>query len=698
MSLKEDDDLTTVQDSEEEIELESHGAKEEIFKALLEKSSEIVDKINALTTQEHPSLVIDYDYLLNDSEICDKYFSINSVEFVKNVKRLGGAALQIYKEYHDNEELEFETRVRISDPMLARPLRTISAKKVNKGVVVSTATINSISKNTIAIVEKWGICYNCNQESEYTGSRKCPNCGERDFRLKISKSKSTDYQFLEIQEMGNDSGAVPISYTLKLYGPDLVLKFQPGDNIRFSGVVKLEKTTGPQSNNINQQNDEEFSQDMLFEMVIEALHVEKIGKENEKEKDKLDKKDIDYIRRLRADNTDRSLTELLVSQFASHIYGNELIKEILLTQGASSLMFHVLMVGAPSTGKTQLARFSSKISPIGMFSAGKGSSGVGLTAATIPDKSGVMKLVVGPVVLCDGGLVGVDELDKISLNDQYHFLEAMEDGTVEVHKGGINATLNARTSITACANPITGHYDEYKNLIDNVKIPVPLLTRFDLIYIMKDKPNKETDTQIASHIGKVFSRMTKANDPQKQAEIEFLRKYFKYIKTVLPPTQDITEDVTALMDRYYPNLRQSGNDSNTTTITPRQVYGIYTIAVARSRLLLKEKVEKEDMDRAIHLMNEVMKTSGTDVVTGQVDMGIMYKTPLRKLSDKLKIMEVVNALTKNGSEAVPRGLIIESLVKDGGVPEFKAEELFRRLYDEGGLLEPKAGYFILNRG
>jgi replicative DNA helicase Mcm len=690
-----EDDITTVQD-EQEIELESHSAKEEIFKGLLEKSQEIVEKINALTTMEHPSLIIDYDYLLDNIAICEKYFLLNSVEFVKNVKLLGAAALEIYKEYHpDDEELEFETRVRISDPMMARPLRTISAKNVNKGVVVSTATINSISKNTTAITEKWGVCYNCNQEGAYTGSRKCPNCGERDFRMKISSSKITDYQFLEVQEMGNESGAVPISYTLKLYGPDLVLKFQPGDNIRFSGIVKLEKTNAPQQN--NNQQDEEFSQDMLFEMVIEALHVEKIGKENEKEKYKLDKKDIDYIRRLRADNTDRSLTDVLVGSFASHIYGNELIKEILLTQLAASSMFHVLMVGAPSTGKTQMARFAVKISPIGMFSAGKGSSGVGLTAATIPDKSGVMKLAVGPVVLCDCGLVGVDELDKIPVNDQYYLLESMEDGTFEVHKGGINATLNARTSITACANPITGHYDEYKNLIDNVKIPVPLLTRFDLIYILKDKPNKETDSKIVSHIGKVFSRMSKQNDPQRQAELDFLRKYFKYIQTVLPPTEDITEEVTALMEEYYPKLRQSGVDTNTTTITPRQAYGLYTIAVARSRLLLKTKVEKEDMDRAIYLMNEVMKTSGTDVNTGQVDIGIMYKTPLKKLSDKLKIMEVINTLTKNGSEPAPRGLIIESLVKDAGMPEFKAEELFRKLHDEGGLLEKKAGYFELNR-
>lgn len=685
-----DDDLTTVQDDEDD--QESNSAKEETFKALLEKHPEIVDAINALTTQEHPCLVIDYDYLLDNPE-----FALNSNEFVKNVKLLGGAALEIYKEYHPDETIEFETRVRISDPHLIRPLRTITAKKVNKGIVVSKATVNTVSKNTTANVEPWGVCYNCNQEGPHNGTRKCPNCGEREFRMKVSQSKVTDFQFLEIQEMNDSVGGstIPISYTLKLYGPDLVLKFNPGDNILFSGVVKLEKAPGPPQ----QQQDEEFSHDILYDMVIVAQYVEKIGKENEQnQKDKLDKKDIDYIRKIRKDNTDRSLTELLLHSFASHIYDEDLVKEALLIQLASPGMLHILLVGSPSTGKSQMAKFAVKISPIGMFSAGKGSSGVGLTASTIPDKSGVMKLSVGPVVLCHKGIVGVDELDKLTDDHKYHLLESMEEGTITVNKGGINAVLNAQTSIVSIANPIGGHYDPYKNLVDNVKIPVPLLTRFDLIFILKDLPEKERDTKIVKHIGKIFSRTSKGdNDPQLQQELDFLKKHFKYIHTILPPTEDITEQVTALMDSYYPQLRQSGVDTNTTTITPRQVYGLYTLAVARSRLMLRTKVQKEDMERAIAIMTEVMGGAGIDVATGKVDMGIMYKTPLKKLSDKLKIMEVINSLTKGGSEAVSRAEIVDSLVKDGGVSEFKAEELFRRLHDDGGLLEPKAGYFKLNR-
>jgi replicative DNA helicase Mcm len=692
-TIEEDDELTTVQDdSEVEIELESNSAKEEVFKSILESRPQIVEQIKALTVQEHPCLVIDYDYLLDNQS---SYFDINSNEFVKNVKLLGGAALQIYMDYHNNEKLEFETRVRISDPHLVRPLRSISTKDINKGVVVSTGTINSVSEKKSAVIEKVGMCSNCDYEGVVEGGRKCPNCGESGtFKMRISKSKLTDYQFLEVQESSNESSSLPISYTLKLYGPDMVLKFQPGDNIQFSGVVKLEKANGPQQ---QQPTDEEFSQDLLYDLVIEALYVEKLGKETREKVDKLSKKDIEYIQRLRKDHTDKTLTELLVSQFASHIYGEDIIKEVLLIVLASPSMLHVLLVGSPSTGKTQMARFAVKVSPVGMFSAGKGSSGVGLTASTIPDKNGVMKLNVGPVVLADGGVVGVDELDKIPDNDKYYLLESMEDGTVTVAKGGINATLNARTSIVACANPVGGHYDEYKNLVDNVKIPVPLLTRFDLIHILKDKPNKERDTEIVKHIGKVFSKTSNNSDPQKQQELDFLRKYFKYIKTVLPPTQNITEEVTTLMEEYYPKLRQSGVESSTTTITPRQAYGLYTIAVARSRLLLKDKVEKSDIDRAISIMSEVMGAAGIDVNTGKVDVGIMYKTPLKKLSDKLKIMEVINSLSKGGSEPVPRGMIIDSLIRDAGVPEFKASELFEKLYQEGGLMEPKAGYFVLNR-
>src|SRR5690606_7181354 len=147
----------------------------------------------------------------------------------------------------------------------------------------------------------------------------------------------------------------------------------------------------------------------------------------------------------------------------------------------------------------------------------------------------------------------------------------------------------ARTSVVVIANPKKGHYDEYKNLIENVNIPVPLLTRFDLIFILKDKPEEKRDTEIVEHIGKVISKMLKQNsgNPSElydSKELEFLRKYIKYVKTVLPPITDLQQEVTDLMNKYYPQLRQSGVESSTTTITPRQVYGLYFMAIARSRL------------------------------------------------------------------------------------------------------------------
>lgn len=158
---KEEDDLTTVQDDFlQEKETETEAAKEETFKQILEKHPAIIDQINALTMMDNPCLVIDYDYLIDNPE----YFSLVEKDFVKNVKLLGGAALQIYMEHHANDKLYFMTRVRISDPLLIRPLRSISTSNINKGVIVSTGTINSVSEKKSAIIEPVAICSNCGVE------------------------------------------------------------------------------------------------------------------------------------------------------------------------------------------------------------------------------------------------------------------------------------------------------------------------------------------------------------------------------------------------------------------------------------------------------------------------------------------------------------------------------------------------------
>jgi replicative DNA helicase Mcm len=202
----------------------------------------------------------------------------------------------------------------------------------------------------------------------------------------------------------------------------------------------------------------------------------------------------------------------LIDSFAPHIQGQSLIKEaiLLLIVGSNQRLLgdgskirgdiNVFLVGDPGTAKSEMLKFCARIAPRGLYTSGRGSTAAGLTAAVVRDKTGIMMLEAGAVVLGDQGLVSIDEFDKMKPEDRSALHEVMEQQSASIAKGGIVATLNARTSILAAANPMYGKYDPFKNITENVNLPIPLLTRFDLIFVVRDIPTKERDESIARHI------------------------------------------------------------------------------------------------------------------------------------------------------------------------------------------------------
>ena len=195
----------------------------------------------------------------------------------------------------------------------------------------------------------------------------------------------------------------------------------------------------------------------------------------------------------------------LIDSFAPHIEGHSLIKEAILLLIVGSTQRHlqdgskirgdinVFLVGDPGTAKSEMLKFCARIAPRGLYTSGRGSTAAGLTAAVVRDKTGIMMLEAGAVVLGDQGLVCIDEFDKMKPEDRSALHEVMEQQSASIAKGGIVATLNARTSILAAANPMYGKYDPFKNITENVNLPIPLLTRFDLIFVVRDIPSKERD-------------------------------------------------------------------------------------------------------------------------------------------------------------------------------------------------------------
>jgi replicative DNA helicase Mcm len=347
----------------------------------------------------------------------------------------------------------------------------------------------------------------------------------------------------------------------------------------------------------------------------------------------------------------------------------------------------VLLVGDPGTAKSEMLKFTAKIAPRGLYTSGRGSTAAGLTAAVIRDKSGIMMLEAGAVVLGDQGIVCIDEFDKIKPEDRSALHEVMEQQTCSVAKGGIVATLNARTSILSASNPIYGKYDPYKNITENVNLPVPLLTRFDLIFIVRDSPDKEKDNLIASHILEIHRNTEQAARPA--IDIDLFSKYLAYTKQIEPA---LTPEAIDIVRSYYMDMRRIESEGMI-TVTPRQLEGLIRLASARARLLLKDMVEAEDAQRAIYLVDQMMRTAGVDVNTGKTDLGVLYGKPQSVVSKEKTFMELFRELTGTENNDVEDKVLVDELVKTGKFSDEEARKYIQKFNREGQIFERRSGFW-----
>jgi replicative DNA helicase Mcm len=334
-----------------------------------------------------------------------------------------------------------------------------------------------------------------------------------------------------------------------------------------------------------------------------------------------------------------------------------------------------------------MLKFAAKIAPRGLYTSGRGSTAAGLTAAVIRDKSGIMMLEAGAVVLGDQGLVCIDEFDKIKPEDRSALHEVMEQQTCSVAKGGIVATLNARTSILSAANPMYGKYDPYKNITENVNLPVPLLTRFDLIFIVRDVPEKDKDNLIASHILEIHKDVEHAAKPA--IDIDLFSKYLAYAKGKEPV---LMQDAIDIIRSYYMDMRRAESEGMI-TVTPRQLEGLVRLATARARLLLKDKVDADDAKRAIYLVDQMLKTAGVDVNTGKMDMGVLYGKPQSEVSKQKLFMETFNALSGPDNNEVEEKNLVAELVKTGRFSDEEARTQINKFSREGRIYERRPGFW-----
>jgi len=339
-----------------------------------------------------------------------------------------------------------------------------------------------------------------------------------------------------------------------------------------------------------------------------------------------------------------------------------------------------------NTGKSEMLKFASQVAPRGLYASGRGASAAGLTAAVIREKN-VFMLEAGVVVLADLGVGVIDEFEKMKPEDRTALNEAMEQNTVTVAKGGIYATLNARTAILAACNPVLGRYNPFQNITENIgTLPLPLLSRFDLIFVFRDQPTPAEDERLASHILAVHSKRTYATPPP--IEFSLLKKYLTYAKRQSP---ELTKEAMERMKDFYLQLRKSGGAEDSIPPTPRTLEALIRLSTARAKVLLKDSVTEEDALGAIALMNRMVEDVLTDATTKKTDFGIQFGKPAGESKNMRAALEILKNQEGADKKPVERRQFKEELVKAKFSDE-DADKMIRTMFREGMVYESKPGF------
>jgi replicative DNA helicase Mcm len=432
----------------------------------------------------------------------------------------------------------------------------------------------------------------------------------------------------------------------------------------------------------------------LFKSQIDCNFVEVRGKEPEQIQ--ISKQDEAMIRSV-AKGPDAY--EKLIASMAPAILGHDPEKEailLLLVGGTSNTLpdgtklrgdINILLVGDPGTAKSEMLKFAAQVAPRGLFASGRGTTAAGLSAAVIREKN-VLMLEAGVVVLADQGIACIDEFDKMRAEDRSALHEQMEQQSVTIAKGGIYASLNARTAILAAMNPVLGKYNPFQNLTDNIgDVPIPLLTRFDLIFVIKDQPSLGEDEKLATHILTVHTKKTYTRPPP--VEFGLLKKYISYAKKGTP---GLTKEATDRLKDYYLELRRSGGEEGQLPPTPRTLESLIRLATARAKLLLKDEVSEEDALTAVSLMNRMVQDVLTDATTKKTDFGIQLGKPVGERKNLGRAMEIFKSLEGPDKKPIERKAFKEELLK-AKFSEDDAEKMIKTMFREGLIYESKPGFF-----
>ncbi|KAJ7300110.1 hypothetical protein O6H91_Y068900 [Diphasiastrum complanatum] len=527
----------------------------------------------------------------------------------------------------------FEVHIKAYVKEKALALREVRACHIGqlvkvKGIITRCSDVKPLLKVAVYTCEECGFeIYQEVMARTFMPLFECPStrCRTNNAKgrliLQLRASKFLRFQEAKIQELADQvpKGHIPRQMTVNIHG-DLTRKVGPGDIVEVSGIFLPIPYVGFRA----------MRAGLVADTYLEAMSI--VHSKKRYEEYVLTDEEQERIEQL-ADDGD--IYNKLSLSIAPEIFGHEDVKKalLLLLVGAPSRQLrdgmkirgdlHVCLMGDPGVAKSQLLKHMVSVAPRGVYTTGRGSSGVGLTAAVNRDPvTNEMVLEGGALVLADMGICAIDEFDKMEESDRTAIHEVMEQQTVSIAKAGITTSLNARTAVLAAANPAWGRYDMRRTPAENINLPPALLSRFDLMWLILDRADMDSDLAMARHVLHVHQKCEPPKLDFDPLAPSILRAYVAVARRVVP---SVPHDLTDYIASAYAALRQEEvqSDAPHSYTTARTLLSILRISEALARLRFSSTVAQSDVDEALRLMQmskfslyaDERKKSGLDTIS-----------------------------------------------------------------------------------